>query len=126
MRTAELEQMMLNHLDTQEWKSVLDLMGEVEKERKQKGRRSIPHHILRFFSSTLDELMWEPSSGKMYIIVAGFEIDRKVESRWRDDPPEVIAKRGGHRAREYRLTNFGRRLRDAEKARAEYEASLHL
>ncbi len=124
MRYAELEELLLNHLNPHKWKRTLELIDDIAKERRRKGKKSFWHHVLGFFSTTLDDILWEPSIGKMHVLLSQFEEEGKVESRWRDDPPEVLARRGGNRAREYRLTEFGRRYRSLEQSSRQYQEKL--
>ncbi|MDB5224771.1 MAG: Transcriptional regulator PadR-like family [Candidatus Adlerbacteria bacterium] len=116
MKRKSVKTLIIEHLDTQKWKSGLEIADEIVAYCKKHCRRRAIHAVLGFLFTTLDEVLWRPSSGTLYITLHELEEKKEVEGRWRDDPPEVLVKRGGHRKREYRLTEYGRRVRSMRKA----------
>gem|GEM_PF-3824263 len=102
---------LIGHLHANQWKSGPELVKEIGATWKKAGRRKIIKAIISFIWPDLGELIQEPSSGTLYPHLYHLESQGLIESQWRDEPPEILARRGGNRHREYRLTEQGRRIR---------------
>jgi hypothetical protein len=104
MEISKFSAELMGHLNTSEWKTCFELVKEVGSQWKKEGRRKIVKAFIWFIWPDLGDLVQEPSSGTLYTSLHELESYGVIESRWRDVSPEVLARTGGHRLREYRLT----------------------
>ncbi len=91
----------LSHLIRTEWKRVLDLIDMITETRRKTMRRPIRAWLSkRLFGD--DDMAYEPNIGSLCIELERLEVAGFIESRYRDDPPKIIAGRE-RRTKEYRL-----------------------
>ena len=116
MRISRFAEVVMNHLRTTQWKSTLEIYNDIKKEWKDSllvrciigtisflGSKDAAEKVSLFLSG--------PSLGKLYGTLGDLKEQGFVEDRFRDDPPEILKLRGGRKAREWRLTQDGVRVR---------------
>lgn len=91
-------------------KTASELTEEVGERWKERGKRQLVRSFLSLISEDLAEMAGEPSMGSVYVALEKFLSQGWVEWRWRKDPPDVLARRGGYRKMEWCLTEGGRRV----------------
>ena len=112
MRISRFTAEVMEHLSTTEWKAALELLHEIMETRrsKRRGKRTFFVWIVSLFSEPLADVIEQPFA-EIYIALEILHSEGWAEWRWRDDPPEKLEARGGHRRTEWRLTQDGRRIR---------------
>lgn len=102
---TKVEKEILNQLKISEWMTVLELKDQIGAKRNlELGPRSIGMFISHF-SPMWGEILADrsPSLAAIYIGLEMLEEEGSIMNRYRDDPPEVLQRRGGRRRREWRL-----------------------
>ncbi|MDP2815807.1 MAG: hypothetical protein Q8O19_03920 [Rectinemataceae bacterium] len=102
---TKIEKEILNQLRISEWMTVLELKDQIGAKRNlELGPRSIGMFISHF-SPMWGEILADrsPSLAAIYIGLEILEEEGSIMNRYRDDPPEVLQRRGGQRRREWRL-----------------------
>ncbi len=112
MRISRTTAEVMEHLSTTQWKSALELQQELsEKYRRIRSRRPLLIWIISLFDKQAADAIGAYSIANVYLALEVLHSEGLVEWRWRDEPPEALVARGGHRRTEWRITQDGHRVR---------------
>lgn len=111
MKISPFAVVVLEHLRHTEWKSLLELYREIQKNWKEEGLIASFLSNMLSLSRELRFALLGPSVGKLYVALDELETHGLAISRWRNDSPEALSLRGGRRTKEWKMTRKGARVR---------------
>ena len=112
MRISKFAAELMDYLRPAQWKTTLQLYEEIEEKWKRDDRRSLLSSLLSLFSKEWGEAFSGPNFSQLFIALEELESQDLIEGRWKAMTAEELAKRGGRRGREWKLTNDGVRVRN--------------
>ncbi len=115
METIDLtkfEREVLDAMSPVEWKSAPEISKQIGDNRSLSGRRKFALWLFSLADPKFaKQVVLDAGSGSLYVCFAKFESLEWIEFRWRPEPPERTAQRGGYRLGERKLTERGHRIR---------------